>query len=513
MGTANNVGFCNDPTVEYRVRSSGWNNKYKCATYNYIDPNTGQNIPYIEGSNNNLMYRYEISFFEPEPVEPYKWCFRTKLDMGRGAMVWFNGNPVVIFKNSVRLSLIVAMDLLHTLLTHTLSLSLSPLSLFLSLSLSPLQPPLGPRTKNPPPISQDWSVKYLAGSNVGITTKTCQSGWCYNNVRDDVGNYVDWGCFDVGPGNNNFTALIFEDCCDGTQQFQFARGPASGGTPPYIDLDEDALGDIMRGPGGCTGEEGIFGPLEPRVFRTELPDVLENSPESYPPFELNMAQGVPNQKFRLPMALNWPGYSFSAPVLKVSEKIHTYLNKEDARNVVPRLAMQRHPFLNTTPPHTHTHTHTHATMLFQFYVPAYAVAFKPTKISLRFGGLRYGNAEHLRFSIQSPIATVPSVQHGPPCSGVTGMGGKKFRQDMNVKFLVKGNQYVGTETYLWQDSYLKNNMLGADYTWTTHGGHEVTSVTCPSEPNENVPQKMIHSEALGDFLGTVRPCILPFILH
>ena len=137
MGTANNVGFCNDPTVEYRVRSSGWNNKYKCATYNYIDPNTGQNIPYIEGSNNNLMYRYEISFFEPEPVEPYKWCFRTKLDMGRGAMVWFNGNPVVIYKNSVRLSLIVAMDLLHTLLTHTLSLSLSPLSLSLSLSLTP----------------------------------------------------------------------------------------------------------------------------------------------------------------------------------------------------------------------------------------------------------------------------------------------------------------------------------------------------------------------------------------
>ena len=161
---------------------------------------------------------------------------------------------------------------------------------------------------------------------------------------------------------------------------------------------------------------------------------------------------------------------------------------------------------------THTHTHTR-NPAFQFYVPAYAVAFKPTKISLRFGGLRYGNAEHLRFSIQSPIATVPSVQHGPPCSGVTGMGGKKFRQDNYVKFLVKGNQYVGTETYLWQDSYLKNNMLGADYTWTTHGGHEVTSVTCPSEPNENVPQKMIHSEALGDFLGTVRPCILPFILH
>ena len=154
MGTANNVGFCNDPTVEYRVRSSGWNNKYKCATYNYNDPNSGQNIPYIDGSNNNLMYRYEISFFEPEPVEPYKWCFRTKLDMGRGALVWLNGNPAVIFKSSVRLSLIVAMDLLHTLLTHTHThthtlltrthfhththtLSLSSLSLSLSLSLTP----------------------------------------------------------------------------------------------------------------------------------------------------------------------------------------------------------------------------------------------------------------------------------------------------------------------------------------------------------------------------------------
>ena len=192
-------GYCNDVDHTYLITDySRTRNAFMCSGNDppWTDPATGVVEP-NEGAVDNLAYGFTVLFEEPNPVGTWRWCWRFKLDFGRGGVVYEDGKLAVVYKN------------------------------------------------------YDWTVHWLRGSKVGAAPDECFRGWCYNGIQGDPGNYVDAGCYDYTQGPHNFSIHVFEDCCDGIQQVQFSRGVLGGGDPPFVDLTDTALDDIINNNDGC----------------------------------------------------------------------------------------------------------------------------------------------------------------------------------------------------------------------------------------------------------------------
>jgi len=339
-----------------------------------------------KGKNNNIAYGFDINFVEPD--EGYEWCWQFRLDFGRGGVVYANGALATVYTNT------------------------------------------------------DYSVNYMLGSKAG-TSSTCSGGWC---------GYVNAGCFAFPKGMNNFTINVFEDCCDGPMKFQYQRHPV-GSRPTgtafdtawrYLsasDLQEIASNtDPGRGGRRCTKEVGASAPIEPRTY-TAVQSCLGNAGGSAT--YITVAEGVDNQEFRLPFAMNYP---------------------EDSSDTIGVFNFY------VTNPNPHQ-------------VPV--INFLPTKVTLHFDGLRFSVADRLRWKLTSPSGAVATVS-GPPCTNIVSMGAKR----------------IYDHSYSWLKDNLKHDLYGADYSWTYPGGVDVTRAECPQTDYTLITQKSISMEAMNSVIGT-----------